>query len=172
MQNYLDFEKSVAELELKVNELKLLSNDDQDISFDSNIRELEGAFNRIAAHASLVGRSITVEMARETLADLIRASSRRVTIDDIQKQVSKHFSIRISDMFSARRARSIARPRQIAMYLAKNLTTSSYPEIGRKFGGRDHTTIMHAVKKVEQLITHDSEFSDDVELLRSLLSDN
>ena len=138
----------------------------------SNIRELEGAFNRIAAHASLVGRSITVEMARETLADLIRASSRRVTIDDIQKQVSKHFSIRISDMFSARRARSIARPRQIAMYLAKNLTTSSYPEIGRKFGGRDHTTIMHAVKKVEELITHDSEFSDDVELLRSLLSDN
>ena len=75
-------------------------------------------------------------------------------------------------MFSARRARSIARPRQIAMYLAKNLTTSSYPEIGRKFGGRDHTTIMHAVKKVEELLIHDSEMSDDVELLRSLLSDN
>ncbi len=75
-------------------------------------------------------------------------------------------------MFSARRARSIARPRQIAMYLAKNLTTSSYPEIGRKFGGRDHTTIMHAVKKVEELLVHDSEMSDDVELLRSLLSDN
>ena len=138
----------------------------------SNIRELEGAFNRIVAHASLVGRTITVEMARETLADLIRASSRRVTVDDIQKQVSKHFSIRTSDMFSARRARSIARPRQIAMYLAKNLTTSSYPEIGRKFGGRDHTTIMHAVKKVEELLIHDSELSDDVELLRSLLSDN
>ena len=138
----------------------------------SNIRELEGAFNRIVAHASLVGRTITVEMARETLSDLIRASSRRVTIDDIQKQVSKHFSIRTSDMFSARRARSIARPRQIAMYLAKNLTTSSYPEIGRKFGGRDHTTIMHAVKKVEELLVHDSEMSDDVELLRSLLSDN
>ena len=138
----------------------------------SNIRELEGAFNRIVAHASLVGTTITVEMARETLADLIRASSRRVTVDDIQKQVSKHFSIRTSDMFSARRARSIARPRQIAMYLAKNLTTSSYPEIGRKFGGRDHTTIMHAVKKIEELLIHDSELSDDVELLRSLLSDN
>ena len=137
-----------------------------------NIRELEGAFNRIVAHASLVGRTITVEMARETLSDLIRASSRRVTIDDIQKQVSKHFSIRTSDMFSARRARSIARPRQIAMYLAKNLTTSSYPEIGRKFGGRDHTTIMHAVKKVEELLINDSEMCDDVELLRSLLSDN
>ena len=80
--------------------------------------ELEGAFNRIVAHASLVGTTITVEMARETLADLIRASSRRVTVDDIQKQVSKHFSIRTSEMFSARRARSIARPRQIAMYLA------------------------------------------------------
>ena len=138
----------------------------------SNIRELEGAFNRIVAHASLVGTTITVEMARETLSDLIRASSRRVTIDDIQKQVSKHFSIRTSDMFSARRARSIARPRQIAMYLAKNLTTSSYPEIGRKFGGRDHTTIMHAVKKVEELLNNDSEMCDDVELLRSLLSDN
>ena len=138
----------------------------------SNIRELEGAFNRIVAHASLVGRTITVEMARETLSDLIRASSRRVTVDDIQKQVSKHFSIRTSDMFSARRARSIARPRQIAMYLAKNLTTSSYPEIGRKFGGRDHTTIMHAVKKVEELLINDSEMSDDVELLRSLLSDH
>mgnify|MGYP003330593589 FL=1 len=75
-------------------------------------------------------------------------------------------------MFSARRARSIARPRQIAMYLAKNLTTSSYPEIGRKFGGRDHTTIMHAVKKIEELLIHDNELSDDVELLRSLLSDN
>ena len=75
-------------------------------------------------------------------------------------------------MFSARRARSIARPRQIAMYLAKNLTTSSYPEIGRKFGGRDHTTIMHAVKKVEELLINDSEMCDDVELLRSLLSDN
>ena len=75
-------------------------------------------------------------------------------------------------MFSARRARSIARPRQIAMYLAKNLTTSSYPEIGRKFGGRDHTTIMHAVKKIEELLIHDSELSNDVELLRSLLSDN
>ena len=86
------------------------------------------------------------------------------------------FTLRIlgkhSDMFSARRARSIARPRQIAMYLAKNLTTSSYPEIGRKFGGRDHTTIMHAVKKIEELLIHDSELSDDVELLRSLLSDN
>ena len=138
----------------------------------SNIRELEGAFNRIVAHASLVGTTITVEMARETLSDLIRASSRRVTIDDIQKQVSKHFSIRTSDMFSARRARSIARPRQIAMYLAKNLTTSSYPEIGRKFGGRDHTTIMHAVKKVEELLNNDSEMCDDIELLRSLLSDN
>ena len=137
----------------------------------TNIRELEGAFNRIVAGANLFGREITVESARETLSDLLRAANRRISIEDIQKQVASHFSIRTADMFSARRARQIARPRQIAMYLAKNLTASSYPEIGRQFGGRDHTTIMHAVRKIEDLMAEDSQLADDVQLLRSLLAD-
>ena len=136
----------------------------------SNIREIEGAFNRIVAHATLVGRQITVETSRELLADLLRASSRRITVDEIQKQVANHFHIRTGDMFSARRSRQIARPRQIAMYLAKNLTSLSYPEIGRRFGNRDHTTIMHAVRKVEELMVSDTELSDDVSLLKSVLA--
>jgi len=137
----------------------------------SNIRELEGAFNRITAHADLIGKEISVDMARDTLSDLLRASARRITIEDIQKQVASHFAIRMSDMHSARRARNIARPRQIAMYLAKNLTHASYPEIGRQFGNRDHTTIMHAVKKVEQLVGEDGGLADDIGLLRSMLTD-
>ena len=138
----------------------------------SNIREVEGAFNRIVAHATLVGREITVETSRELLADLLRASSRRINVDEIQKQVSSHFHIRVADMFSARRSRQIARPRQIAMYLAKNLTSLSYPEIGRRFGNRDHTTIMHAVRKVEELMVSDTELADDVSLLKSVLADH
>ena len=116
----------------------------------ANVRELEGALNRVAAHASLVGREITLEAAQDVLHDLIRAHDRRVTIEEIQKKVAAHFNIRTSDMHSARRARSVARPRQVAMYLAKQLTSRSLPEIGRKFGGRDHTTVMHAVKKVDE----------------------
>ncbi len=117
----------------------------------SNVRELEGALNRIVAHAELVGRAITLESTQEVLHDLLRANDRRVTIDEIQKKVAEHYNIRLADMHSARRARAVARPRQVAMYLAKQLTARSLPEIGRKFGGRDHTTVMHAVKKVEEL---------------------
>jgi len=135
----------------------------------SNVRELEGALNRVAAHSSLVGRDITVETAQDVLHDLIRAHDRRVTIEEIQKKVAAHFNIRTSDMHSARRARSVARPRQVAMYLAKQLTSRSLPEIGRKFGGRDHTTVMHAVKKVEELRERDATFAEDVELLRRML---
>ncbi len=135
----------------------------------SNVRELEGALNRVVAHAQLVGRDITLETTQEVLQDLLRAHDRRVTIEEIQKQVAAHFNIRISDMGSARRARSVARPRQIAMYLAKQLTSRSLPEIGRKFGGRDHTTVMHAVRKVEELTAKDSAFAEDVELLRRML---
>ena len=137
----------------------------------NNIRELEGAYNRITAHAELIGKEISVDMARDTVSDLLRASARRITVEDIQKQVATYFAIRMSDMHSARRARNIARPRQIAMYLAKNLTHASYPEIGRQFGNRDHTTIMHAVKKVEQLVQEDGSLADDVGLLRSMLTD-
>jgi chromosomal replication initiator protein len=135
----------------------------------SNVRELEGALNRVVAHAQLVGREITLETTQEVLHDLLRANDRRVTIEEIQKRVAGHFNIRVSDMHSARRARSVARPRQVAMYLAKQLTSRSLPEIGRKFGGRDHTTVMHAVKKVEELRECDSSFAEDVELLRRML---
>ena len=135
----------------------------------SNVRELEGALNRIVAHATLIGRPVTLESTQEVLHDLLRANDRRVTIDEIQKRVAEHYNIRLADMHSARRARAVARPRQVAMYLAKQLTSRSLPEIGRKFGGRDHTTVMHAVRKVEELKTVDSSFADDVELLRRML---
>ena len=137
----------------------------------TNIRELEGALNRLIAHATLVGREVSVDMAREVLADLLRASNRLISVDDIQRRVSAHYNIRTNDMFSNRRSVAIARPRQIAMYLAKDLTSLSYPAIGRSFGGRDHTTVMHAVKKIEQLMAEDSHLSSDVDLLRSLLAD-
>ena len=135
----------------------------------SNVRELEGALNRVVAHAQLVGRAITLESTQEVLHDLLKASDRRITIEEIQKRVAEHFNIKLAEMSSARRSRQVARPRQIAMYLAKQLTSRSLPEIGRKFGGRDHTTVMHAVKKVEELKGADQSFSEDVELLRRML---
>ncbi|HYM03134.1 MAG TPA: chromosomal replication initiator protein DnaA [Stellaceae bacterium] len=135
----------------------------------SNVRELEGALNRIAAHAQLVGRAITIESAQEVLHDLLRANDRRVTIDEIQKRVAEHYNIRLADMHSARRARAVARPRQVAMYLCKQLTPRSLPEIGRKFGGRDHTTVMHAVRKIEELRGVDRTLAEDLELLRRML---
>src|SRR6185312_5176632 len=118
----------------------------------SNVRELEGALNRLIAHANLFGRAVTVESAQEVLHDVLKAHDRRVTIAEIQKRVAEHFSIRLTDMSSARRARAVARPRQVAMYLAKQLTSRSLPEIGRKFGNRDHTTVMHAVSRVTELM--------------------
>jgi chromosomal replication initiator protein len=135
----------------------------------SNVRELEGALNRIVAHGTLVGRAITLENTQEVLHDLLRANDRRVTIEEIQKRVAEHFNVRIADMHSARRARAVARPRQVAMYLSKQLTSRSLPEIGRKFGGRDHTTVMHAVRKIEELKSTDNGFAEDVELLRRML---
>lgn len=135
----------------------------------SNIRELEGALNRLVAYASLSERVITPEFAEEVLGDMFRASQRRITIDEIQKRVSEHFRIRQAEMVSARRAREVARPRQIAMYLAKQLTPRSLPEIGRRFGGRDHTTVIHAVRQIERLRGIDSDIDNDVRtLLRAL----
>ena len=136
----------------------------------SNVRELEGALNRILAHAMLIGREITIDSTADLLADLLRASSRQISVDVIQKRVAAHYGVRVSEMFSARRARNIARPRQIAMYLAKNLTSLSYPEIGRQFGGRDHTTVMHGVKTIENLMKSDAQLSEDVELIKSILA--
>jgi chromosomal replication initiator protein len=135
----------------------------------SNVRELEGALNRICAHAQLVGRAVTLETAQEVLHDLLRANDRRVTIDEIQKRVAEHYNIRLGDMHSARRARAVARPRQVAMYLCKQLTPRSLPEIGRKFGGRDHTTVIHAVRKIEELREQDRGLAEDIELLRRML---
>jgi len=135
----------------------------------SNVRELEGALNRLVAYANLVGRPITLDNTQEVLHDILRANDRHVTIEEIQKRVAEHYNIRLGEMYSARRSRSIARPRQVAMYLAKQLTARSLPEIGRKFGGRDHTTVMHAVRKVDELCVLDSAFSEDVELLRRML---
>ncbi len=135
----------------------------------SNVRELEGALNRIVAHATLVGRPITLESTQELLHDVLRANDRRVTIEEIQKRVAEHYNIKLTEMFSARRARAVARPRQVAMYLAKQLTSRSLPEIGRKFGGRDHTTVMHAVKKVDELKAQDNSFAEDIDLLRRML---
>ena len=135
----------------------------------SNVRELEGALNRVVAHATLVGRPVTLETTQEVLHDLLRANDRRISIDDIQKQVANHYNIKVSDMHSARRSRAVARPRQVAMFLAKRLTSKSLPEIGRKFGGKDHTTVMHAVKRVEELMASDQEMANDVELLERIL---
>jgi chromosomal replication initiator protein len=135
----------------------------------TNVRELEGALNRVVAHAQLVGRPITLESAQEVLHDLLRAHDRRITIEEIQKRVAEHYNIRLTDMSSARRARAVARPRQIAMYLAKKLTSRSLPEIGRKFGNRDHTTVMHACARVAELMQKDPGLAEDVELLQRTL---
>ncbi len=135
----------------------------------SNVRELEGALNRLIAHANLFGRPVTLESTQDVLHDILKAHDRRVTIEEIQRKVSEHWNIRLTDMSSARRARAVARPRQVAMFLAKQLTSRSLPEIGRKFGNRDHTTVMHAVSRVQELMERDVAFAEDVELLRRML---
>ena len=110
---------------------------------NSNVRELEGALNRIVANAMFIGREVTVDSAREVLSDLLRTSDRKVTVEEIQKRVATHYSIKLSDMMSSKRTKQLTVPRQVAMYLTKTLTTMSLPEIGKSFGGRDHTTILH-----------------------------
>lgn len=135
----------------------------------SNVRVLEGALTRLFAFASLVGREITLDVAKESLSDILRASERKVTVDEIIRKVADHYNLKINDILSARRARAVARPRQIAMYLAKNLTSKSLPDIGRRFGGRDHTTVIHAVKKITELKATDAGIEEDVELLRRML---
>ncbi len=135
----------------------------------TNVRELEGALNRLLAHASLFGRTVTLESTQEVLRDVLKAHDRRVTIEEIQKRVAEHYHLRLSEMSSARRARNVARPRQVAMYLSKQLTSRSLPEIGRKFGNRDHTTVMHACSRVTEIMGVDAGFAEDVELLRRML---
>lgn len=136
----------------------------------SNIRELEGALNRIVAHADVTKLAITLESTQDVLSDLLRSNDRRITIDEIQRKVAEHYNLKLTDMASPRRAREVARPRQVAMYLSKQLTPRSLPEIGRKFGGRDHTTVMHAVKKIEELVSQDNDFAQEVDLLKRTLT--
>jgi len=131
----------------------------------SNIRELEGALNRLAVQADMSGEATTMETATDILSDVLRSYERRITIDEIQKKVAEHYTLRLQDMHSARRSRNVARPRQVAMYLCKKLTPRSLPEIGRKFGGRDHTTVMHAVRKIEELVGDDIAFADEVKII-------
>ncbi|MGG7565868.1 chromosomal replication initiator protein DnaA [Rhodovulum sp. DZ06] len=135
----------------------------------SNVRVLEGALTRLLAFASLVGREVDLDMTEECLSDLLRASDRKVTIEQIQRKVAEHYNLRMSDLLSQRRSRSIARPRQIAMYLCKMLTTKSMPEIGRRFDKRDHTTVLHAIRQIEKLKAADSQMAEDIELLRRML---
>jgi len=137
----------------------------------SNIRELEGALRRVVANAQFTGSAITLEFAKEALHDLLALQDKLVTIDNIQKTVAEYYKIRVSDLLSARRSRSITRPRQMAMSLAKELTNHSLPEIGDAFGGRDHTTVLHACRKIVSLRESDTRINDDyINLLRSLSS--
>ena len=133
-------------------------------------RELDGAVNRLAAHSQMSGTAITLELAEQALRDLVRSTEpKKVKIEDIQRVVSKHFNVTKSDLLSARRNRTIVRPRQIAMYLSKALTPRSLPEIGRRFGGRDHTTVLHAVRKIEELTNVDEALAREIELLKQML---
>jgi chromosomal replication initiator protein len=166
-----------ADLELRLNiiikKLEMLPDVDvpQDVvmflakRISSNVRELEGALNRIAAYAAMQSRAIDLDFCNEVLANILRANQRRISIDEIQGKVSEHYRIRKAEMTSARRAREVARPRQVAMYLSKQLTPRSLPEIGRRFGGRDHTTVIHAVRQIEKLRAQDPELDSDIRLL-------
>lgn len=135
----------------------------------SNVRELEGALNKVIAHSTLIGREVTLENTQDILRDLLRSNEKIITIDDIQKKVASQYNIKVSEMFSAKRLRTVARPRQIAMYLSKILTPKSLADIGSKFGKKDHTTVMHAVKKIEQLMQEDVDFREEVNMLTRAL---
>ncbi len=137
----------------------------------SNVRELEGALNRVIANANFTGRSITIDFVREALRDLLALQEKLVTIDNIQKTVAEYYKIKVADLLSKRRSRSVARPRQMAMALAKELTNHSLPEIGDVFGGRDHTTVLHACRKIEQLREESHDIKEDFSnLIRTLSS--
>ncbi len=135
----------------------------------SNVRELEGALKKVLAYASFHGRKIDLELAKESLKDLIGAVNRQITVENIQKTVADYFKIKVADLYSKKRTRQIARPRQVAMWLAKNLTSQSYPSIGEAFGGRDHTTVLHAVRTIESLRSKDNELNHDVHVLLQVL---
>jgi chromosomal replication initiator protein len=135
----------------------------------SNVRELEGALKRVIAHAHFMGKEISIELIRESLKDLLALQDKLVSIDNIQRTAAEYYKIKISDMLSKRRSRSVARPRQVAMALSKELTNHSLPEIGDAFGGRDHTTVLHACRKIAELRESDADICEDYKnLLRTL----
>ena len=136
----------------------------------SNVRELEGALNKVVTFSNIMNKKIDVELTKTVLKDLLRSNNKRITIDEIQNKVSSYYNINTEDLISSRRLRSFARPRQVAMYLAKKLTSRSLPEIGRKFGGRDHTTVIHAVKKIDQLKSENEKFDEDVSVLTQIIT--
>jgi chromosomal replication initiator protein len=138
--------------------------------FRSNVRELEGALHRVVANAHFTGSSITLDFAKEALKDLLAMQDRLVTIENIQKTVAEYYKIRVSDLLSKRRSRSVARPRQVAMTLSKELTNHSLPEIGDAFGGRDHSTVIHANKKIAELRSSDSKIKEDYANLERILT--
>ncbi|WP_025264162.1 chromosomal replication initiator protein DnaA [Wolbachia endosymbiont of Onchocerca volvulus] len=169
--NETTFELRLGILQIKVEQMNIYVPDDV-LEFlakniKSNIRELEGALNKVV-HTSLIGRSITVESASETLADLLRSNHKPITIAEIQKKIAEFFNIKVADMHSNRRLRALVRPRQVAMYFAKKFTQKSFPDIGRSFGGRDHATVIHAVKQIENFIRTDSNFADEINQLKKM----
>ena len=135
----------------------------------SNVRELEGALRKVMASSTFTGRDVTVDLAKECLRDLLSLQSRQITIENIQRVVAEYYNIRVSDLHSKRRSRSITRPRQVAMSISKELTKNSLPEIGDLFGGRDHTTVIHACKKVEELKSTDIKMMEDYNNIKRLL---
>ena len=156
--------KNYPDLQIADGVLELLAH-----RISTNVRVLEGALTRLFAFASLVGREIDMDLTQDCLADVLRASERKITVEEIQRKVSEYYNIRMSDIIGPKRLRSYARPRQVAMYLCKQLTSRSLPEIGRRFGGRDHTTVMHGVRRIEELKTIDGQIAEDVEMLRRSL---
>jgi chromosomal replication initiator protein len=141
-------------------------------SVTNNGRDLEGALNRLLAHSKLTGQPITMELAEREIRDLIRPQEpRKVKIEDIQRIVARHYNVSRGDLLSSRRTANVVRPRQVAMYLAKTLTLRSLPEIGRRFGGRDHTTVLHAVRKIENLVGADTSLAEEIESLKRQLQE-
>jgi chromosomal replication initiator protein len=135
----------------------------------SNVRELEGALKKVLAYSSFHGREIALDLVKEALKDIIGAVNRQITVENIQKTVADYYKMKVADLFSPKRTRAIARPRQVAMWLAKDLTAHSYPMIGDAFGGRDHTTVLHAVRKIDSLRIKDNELNHDLHVLLQVL---
>ena len=169
-----DYELRLSILQKKIEARKGITVNDEIIEFlakkiSSNVRELEGALRRLVAHSELVNKPIDIEVAKQLLNDLLKINDRRVSVEEIQRKVAEYFNIRFNDMISVRRSRVVARPRQVAMYLSKSFTPKSLPEIGRMFGGRDHTTVMHAIKKVQELCKVDPSFAEHIKVLKKAL---